>query len=98
MTNGGDVPTENLAILVELKNGYGPAKEFLTSTPVDLTSYPVLAPGETKCYHYRVNIPISGGDFPQPHANGNYKVTAHVTITNHSGHLGELFDPARVLI
>jgi len=54
----------------------------------------VLDPGETGLYPYRVDIPISGGAFPQPHALGTYKVTADVTITNHSGHLGTPYGPS----
>ncbi|MEM2094020.1 MAG: hypothetical protein QXI32_01830 [Candidatus Bathyarchaeia archaeon] len=94
VTNGGAVATENLAITVLLRDGYGPPNDYLTEAPVDVSSNPVLNPGETGCYNYRVNIPITGGDFPQPHAGGTYKVTADVTITNHSGHLGERFGPS----
>jgi len=88
VTNGGAVATENLAILAVLQNGYGSPNDFLTSAPVDVSGNPVLDPGETGCYDYRVNIPITGGDYPQPHAGGTYKLTANVTITNHSGSLG----------
>jgi drug/metabolite transporter superfamily protein YnfA len=94
VTNGGAVATENLEITAVLQDGYGPPNDFLTSALVDLSSNPVLDPGETGCYDYRVDIPITGGAFPQPHAGGTYKVTANVTITNHSGHLGELFGPS----
>ena len=93
VTNGGDRATENLAILAELQNGYGPPNDFLTSAPVDVSSNPVLDPGETGCYSYRVDIPITGGAFPQPHAGGTYRVVALVTITNHSGWLGTPFGP-----
>ncbi|MEM3388347.1 MAG: SdrD B-like domain-containing protein [Thermoproteota archaeon] len=94
VTNGGAVETENLAIKVVLKNGYAPPNDYLTEAPVDVSSHPVLAPGEIYCYSYRINIPITGGAYPQPHADGTYKVTAEVTITNHSGHLGEPFGPS----
>jgi len=93
ITNGGNVATENLEIVVVLKNGYPPPNDYLTEAPVDVSSNPVLDPGETGCYNYRINIPISGGDSPQPHASGTYKVTADVTITNHSGSLGVPFGP-----
>jgi hypothetical protein len=92
--NGGAVATENLAITAVLKNGYGAPNDFLASAPVDVSGNPVLDPGETGVYSYRVNIPVTGGSFPQPHAGGTYKVTANVTITNHSGHLGEAFGPS----
>ncbi|MGE5328961.1 MAG: hypothetical protein ACM3KR_05590 [Deltaproteobacteria bacterium] len=51
--------------------------------------HPVLAAGETFCYSYKIDIPSAN-----IHAGGTYKVTANVTITNHSGHLGELFGPS----
>ncbi|MGD8813706.1 MAG: hypothetical protein PVI78_04440, partial [Anaerolineales bacterium] len=86
--NGGEVATEGLAILAELKNGYEPPNDFLASAPVSVSGNPVLDPYETGCYNYLIPIPITGGDYPQPHAGGTYKVTAHVTITNHSGSLG----------
>ncbi len=94
VTNGGEVATENLTIVAELKNGYGAPNDFLTSAPVDVSSNPILDPGETGCYDYEVVIPITGGAYPQPHAGGTYKVTANITITNHSGHLGIPFGPA----
>jgi hypothetical protein len=94
VTNGGAVATENLVITAVLQDGYGSPNDFLTSASVDVSGNPVLDPGETGCYDYHVDIPITGGAFPQPHAGGTYKVTADVTITNHSGHLGELFGPS----
>jgi hypothetical protein len=95
VTNGGDVvATEGLAITVDLMDGYAPAKQFLTSATVDVSGNPVLDPGESYCYPCHVDIPITDGEFPQPHAGGVYKVTAHVTITNHSGHLGEPYGPS----
>jgi hypothetical protein len=93
VTNGGAVATENLAITAELKDGYAPPNDFLAEVTVDVSMHPVLGPGETYCYGYRVDIPITDGAHPQPHAGGAYKVTAHVTITNHSGHLGTPFGP-----
>jgi len=95
VTNGGDaVATEDLAITVDLMDGYAPPRDFLTSATVDVSGNPVLDPGESFCYPYRIDIPITDGEFPQPHAGGVYKVTAHVTITNHSGHLGEPYGPS----
>ncbi|MDW8098454.1 MAG: SdrD B-like domain-containing protein [Anaerolineae bacterium] len=94
VTNGGGRPTENLAIVAELYNGYPPPNDLLASAPVDVNGNPVLDPGETGCYSYRVNISITGGTSPQPKAGGTYKVTAKVTITNHSGHLGTPFGPS----
>ncbi|MEM2878794.1 MAG: SdrD B-like domain-containing protein [Candidatus Hadarchaeales archaeon] len=94
VTNGGDRATEGLQIKVVLKNGYEPPNDYLAEADVDVSSNPVLDPGETGCYPYRININITGGAYPQPHAGGTYKVTANVTITNHSGHLGEPFGPS----
>jgi hypothetical protein len=94
VTNGGDFATQNLAITAVLQDGYGPPNDFLTSAPVDVSGYPVIPAGGNHCYTYRVDIPITGGTLPQPHAGGTYKVTADVTITNHSGHLGTPFGPS----
>lgn len=88
VTNGGAVATENLSINVELRNGYEAPNDSINTAIVDLSSNPVLDPGESNCYEYIVTIPITGGTYPQPHANGTYKATAHITITNHSGSLG----------
>lgn len=87
VTNGGAVATENLTIVVDLYNGNPPPKDLVASAPVDVSGNPVLDPGETGCYAYRVNIPM-------PTAGGTYKATARVTITNHSGYLGEPFGPS----
>lgn len=87
VTNGGERATENLAIVVQLYNGYPPPNDFLTSATVDVSGNPVLDPGEMGCYPYRIDIPFMGGASPQPKPGGTYKVTANVTITNHSGWL-----------
>lgn len=85
--NGGERPTEGLAILdvVQSKQGSG-AYEDLVSSPVDVSSQPVLGPGETGCYPYEVLFDGTPGV--------QYRNTARVTITNHSGHLGTPFGPA----
>jgi len=91
VTNGGGVPTENLAITIELliqdpdtPGGF----VSIANAPVDVSSNPVLDPGETGEYPYTITIP-SGNVIP----GATYKITAHVTITNHSGHLNEAFGP-----
>jgi hypothetical protein len=56
---------------------------------VDVSAHPILSPGETFCYTYRVDIPSS-----KAVAGGNYKDTAEVTILNHAGHVGERFGPS----
>jgi len=88
VTNGGAVATQNLAITAVLKDGYEPPNDFLGSAPVDVSGNQVLDPGEEGCYYYRVNISIHGDPFKQPNPTHTYKVTADVTITNHSGHEG----------
>ena len=88
VTNGGAVATENLAITADLKNGLPPPDDVVASISVNTSGNPVLDPGETDCYPYLVNVPLP------PHAGGEYKITANVTITNHSGHLGTPFGPS----
>lgn len=89
VTNGGAVATENLAIVVELRNGTPPPNDLIATVVVDVSGNPVLDPGETGCYAYHIDIPAEA-----IHPGGTYKVTAKVTITNHSGHLGEPFGPS----
>lgn len=86
VTNGGDVATENLAITDNVT--MPPDKTVIASETIDVSSHPVLSAGETHCYDYQVNIP-SGSVSP----GSNYKDTADVTITNHSGHLDDPFGP-----
>ncbi len=89
VTNTGDVATEGLTItdVVEFKNP--PAvtdwTPFITVT-VDVSAKPSLGPGESHCYPYE--IPFT----PLPGVT-QYRNHAIVTITNHSGHLGEPFGP-----
>jgi hypothetical protein len=87
ITNGGAQPTENLSILLDLAKG-GPPVDFLNGVSVGTASMPVLAAGASYCYPYAVDVTgyISTGD--------NIKVTSNITITNHSGHLGEPFGPS----
>ena len=99
VTNGGAVDTQGLAITAEVlynaKDGNG--YQHVTDATVDVSGNPVLSTGpynsvtgyydgERGCYNYKVDI-------PSPVAEGDYKVTAHITITNHSGHLGVPFGP-----
>ncbi|NUQ21376.1 MAG: hypothetical protein HOQ09_10495, partial [Gemmatimonadaceae bacterium] len=86
VTNGGSVATQGLAItdVVQTKTGAGPYQDYVSS-PVSVLAKPVLAAGETYCYPYE--IPFT----PQPGAQ--YRNTARVTITNHSGYIGQPFGP-----
>lgn len=86
VTNGGAVATENLTIVDQLSKN--PSSTVIASVNVDVSSNPVLDPGEEGCYDYRVDIPSSAVT-----AGATYKNTADVSITNHSGHLGTQFGP-----
>lgn len=87
VTNGGAVATEGLEIVVQLTDPSG--KNIYNSAPVDVSSNTVLDPIETGCYDYSISIPAANIT-----PGATYKVTANVTITNHSGHLGEKFGPS----
>ena len=89
MTNGGEQATENLQIVDELRDGLPPPNDLIATINIDVSSNPVLDPGETACYSYRIDLPAG-----TIHAGGTYKNTANITITNHSGHLGEPFGPS----
>jgi hypothetical protein len=89
--NGTKYATENLAITIELliQDSYKPGGFVSIATaPVDVSSNPVLDPGETGVYPYTIAIP-SGYAMPR----ATYKITAHVTITNHAGWSGTPFGP-----
>jgi len=90
VTNDGDFATENLAITIELfiqvpKRGF----VQIATASVDVSSNPVLDPGETGVYPYTITIPSKYVNF-----KATYKITAHVTITNHGGYPGEPFGPS----
>ena len=77
--------TENLQIVnqVQYKEGGGAFMDLAGAT--DTTSGITLQPGETQCYPFEVTF---------DHVDGrNYRSAAQVTITNHSGQLGEEFGP-----
>jgi hypothetical protein len=89
VTNTGEVATEGLAITDVVEYKKPPAvtdfTPFLTVT-VDVSEKPVLGPGESHCYDYEIPFtPLEGV--------AQYRNHAIVTITNHSGHLGEPFGP-----
>jgi hypothetical protein len=86
ITNGGAVATENLTVtdIIQYKTGSGQFQN-LVSNPVDLSTKPVLLPGETYCYPYSFEFePVDGAI---------YRNEADITITNHSGYLGTPFGP-----
>jgi hypothetical protein len=84
-TNGGAVATENLTIVVTVEKGAPFSPVPGASVNVDLSSNPILDPGETGCWDF--DIPF----VPEPGAQ--YRLSAQITITNHSGHLGVPFGP-----
>jgi hypothetical protein len=86
--NGGAVATEGLAITDEL---FQPPKEKtpILTKAIDVSSHPVLEPGEEYCYPYTLELTSE-----QTVPGGDYKNTANITITNHSGHLEEPFGPS----
>lgn len=80
VSNVGDLPTENLAILdtVQIRVGPGGYEDYV-SAPVDVSASPILLPGESYCYPYEIEFtPVEGA---------RYRNLAQVTITNHSGWL-----------
>ena len=83
VTNGGGVDTQGLAITANLVI---PPKTVVTSVSVDVSGHPVLVPGESYNYPYTITVNGLAGD--------SYKVTADVTILNHSGSLGTPFGPS----
>ncbi|MEM2287658.1 MAG: hypothetical protein QW271_06320 [Sulfolobales archaeon] len=94
VTNGGERATENLAIELDVyvkgeKGGWN--IKIVESRPADVSEKPVLGPGESYCYYYKVEVPEDYWD------RNEFKVTANVTITNHSGWLGTPFGPSRAL-
>jgi len=86
VTNGGSVPTENLKIWdrIQYKTGEGQFQD-LSGAALTLIPAQPLSAGQSACYPF--NMVLS------PVAGAAYRNVAKVTITNHSGHLGEEFGP-----
>lgn len=87
VTNGGERATEGLKIADDIlfKTGSGKFQVLYTSA-VDVGSKPILGPGESYCYPYKITFtPVKGA---------KYKNSARITITNHSGKLGANFGPS----
>lgn len=85
--NGGAVATENLKLVdqVEYQTGGGPYEDLPGATQT-ITPTTQLGPGETGYYNYEITLT------PVPGAR-SYRNSVKVTITNHSGHLGEEWGP-----
>jgi roadblock/LC7 domain-containing protein len=86
VTNGGDRTTENLKIVdrVQYKTGAGPFQDLGGATQT-IVPAAQLGPGESQCYDYEIEF--------TPVAGATYRNVVKVTITNHSGHLGDEFGP-----
>lgn len=84
VTNAGVLPTENLNIVVKLT--LPPSSTILAQVSANVSEHPVLAPGETYGYSYKI---IYNGT-----SDKAYKITADITITNHSGQLDVPFGPS----
>lgn len=86
VTNSGGVPTQGLAITVDVATT-GSNATLAGSSTVDVSAAPVLDPGQTYTYPYSVIVasPVSGA---------SYKATAAVTITDHSSDLGQPYGPS----
>jgi len=86
VTNGGAVTTENLKLVDQVQYKIGPGM-FQNLAGASQTIIPVaqLGPGESQCYDYEITF--------TPVAGATYRNSVKVTITNHSGHLGDEFGP-----
>jgi hypothetical protein len=84
VTNGGEVTTENLKIIdqVQYKDRSGQYQDLSGASQLILPSQQ-LSSGEAACYSYEIRF--------SPAATTQYRNLARVTITNHSGHLGDEF-------
>ncbi|MEM4654819.1 MAG: SdrD B-like domain-containing protein [Thermosphaera sp.] len=88
VTNGGDRATEGLSISIDVYANPPWKNQIINDYPVDVSSYPVIYPGETVIYYF--SIPV-----PEDYWNTAYfKLTGNVTILNHSGWLGQPFGPS----
>lgn len=84
--NGGERTTENLKIVVQVQYKTGPGQyQPLLGASQTIIPATQLGPGTSACYDYEI--------FFAPIAGASYRVAAKVTITNHSGWLGQEFGP-----
>ena len=87
VTNNGTIATENLVVEDRVIAFHsGGQRTLIKMTPLDLSSNPVLDPGESACYPY--SFPIT----PYPGATG-YQNEARATITNDPREPGEPLGP-----
>ncbi len=88
VVNGGGADTQDLTVRVVLlaQGKWGGFQTIKTQT-VDVSAKPVIPTRDMASYAYTV-------EFPPVNGARAYKVTAYVTITNHSGRLGTPFGPS----
>ncbi|MEM4481524.1 MAG: SdrD B-like domain-containing protein, partial [Desulfurococcaceae archaeon] len=84
--NGGDRSTQGLTIMLDIYAEPPWSNQIINDYPVDVSSHPVLHPGQEYCYGFIV--PLNGFE-----SYDEFKITANVTILNHSGHLGVPYGP-----
>lgn len=85
VTNSGGQTTQNLQIVITVQYKTGSVQFQDLTTASTVLSPAQLAPSETATYPFEIQFtPIQGAI---------YRVTAEVTITNHSGHIGVAFGP-----
>jgi hypothetical protein len=86
VTNGGEVGTENLSVTaqVQSKSGGGQFQDVAGGVaPVAISE---LAAGAIGCGNYNISFtPVIGAE---------YRIVANISITNHSGNLGDAFGPS----
>jgi hypothetical protein len=85
--NNGAAATQDLAISINLVRLS--SSTAIAPVLVDTGRHPVLAPGESHLYNYRIDIP-AGSILP----NETYKITADITVANYLGHFGSPFGPS----
>jgi hypothetical protein len=87
VTNNGDIATENLTVVDRVVAFHdGGQQTLIKLTELDVSSNPVLDPGESACYPY--SFPLT----PYPGATG-YQNEARATITNDPREPGEPLGP-----
>jgi hypothetical protein len=87
VSNVGDVATENLTIVDQVQFKLkGEKFQDLEGAALMFDQVGQIKSGETKCYEYKL-------DFDMIEDIKAYRNVAWVTITNHSGHLGETYGP-----
>jgi hypothetical protein len=89
VSNVGERTTQGLAIVdqVQFKVPSHDGFQDLEGASVEIAVLTELDPGEDECYSYEI-------EFASVEEAKAYRNVARVTITNHSGHIGEAFGPA----